>query len=155
MMNDFFVYFKFITIYIFSFFYIGVGISHFISPEIFLIIMPPYLPFPLLLVYVSGFFEILFGLLLLFRRCRLLACVGIIILLLAVFPANIYLYNSDIAREAYGSISKNQAMIRMFFQPCLIIIAYWHSQLNYNITFSYFCSILSAITIVYFSAILF
>jgi uncharacterized membrane protein len=51
--------------------------------------MPAWLPLHLELVYISGFFEILFGLLLFFSRTRRVAGYGIIALLIAVFPANI------------------------------------------------------------------
>ena len=148
-------YIKLTTIIIMSFFYIGVGCAHFIFPKQFLIIMPPYLPYPLGLVYISGFFEIIFGLLLLFKRFRSFAGWGLILLLLAVFPANVYLYNSDIARELYGEISKQDALVRMFFQVPLIIIAYRHTQNNIYKKFSYICVIISIITILYFCSILF
>ena len=62
-----------------------------------------------------------------FKFTRKIASWGIILLLLAVFPANIYLYTSDFARESL-SISKTQALIRMPFQIPLIVIAYWYSQ---------------------------
>ena len=65
---------------------------HFIRPEFYLKIMPPYLPWPLGLVYLSGFFELVFGLLLLVPRFSRLTAWGIIALLIAVFPANVYLY---------------------------------------------------------------
>ena len=123
-------YIKLCIIIIMSVFYIGVGFAHFISPEKFLLIMPPYLPFHLELIYVSGFVEILLGVLLLIKRFRFFAGFGLIVLLIFVFPANIYLYTSDIARDAYGQISKLDALIRMFFQLPLIMIAYWHSQKN-------------------------
>lgn len=51
--------------------------------------MPPWLSRPLFLVYLSGFFEIALGLLLLPLLTRSLAAWGIILLLIAVFPANI------------------------------------------------------------------
>ena len=67
------------------------GSWHFVHPATYLAIMPPALPQPLALVYVSGFFEILGGLGLLLRHTRKLAGWGLLALLLAVFPANIYL----------------------------------------------------------------
>ena len=54
--------------------------------------MPSYLAYQLELVYLSGFFEILFGVLLIFKVTRFYAAWGIILLLIAVFPANIYLF---------------------------------------------------------------
>ncbi len=148
-------YIKLCIIIIMSVFYIGVGFAHFISPEKFLLIMPPYLPFHLELIYVSGFVEILLGVLLLIKRFRFFAGFGLIVLLIFVFPANIYLYTSDIARDAYGQISKLDALIRMFFQLPLIMIAYWHSQKNTSKRISYLYTFLSIITILYFGYILF
>src|SRR5471030_1753516 len=73
-------------------FLVGAGTLHFIRPDFYLKIMPLYLPWPLELVYLSGFIELVLGLLLLVPRCSRWAAWGIIALLIAVFPANIYLY---------------------------------------------------------------
>lgn len=53
--------------------------------------MPPYLPAHYFLIYFSGFLEILFGILLLFPETKTVAIYGLVLLLLAVFPANIYM----------------------------------------------------------------
>ena len=113
---------KLITILIMSIFYIGVGIAHFINPQKFLDIIPPIFPAPLFLVYVSGLFEVLLGSLLIIKRFRFYAGIGLILLLIAVFPANIYLYMDDDVRQLYGSVSKQDALIRMFFQMPLRLI---------------------------------
>ena len=65
---------KSFLIIISSIFYVVVGIKHFIEPEYFLSIVPPYLPYHLELVYISGLFEILFGLLILFPKYRYYGC---------------------------------------------------------------------------------
>ena len=62
--------FKLISIVFMSILYIYIGIKHFLDTNYFLHIMPPYLPFHLPLVYISGFFEVLFGVLLLFENTR-------------------------------------------------------------------------------------
>ena len=67
------------------------GIWHFVHPATYLAIMPPQLPAPLALVYVSGIFEMLGGLGLLSARTRRLAGWGLLALLVAVFPANVYM----------------------------------------------------------------
>ena len=68
------------------------GANHFRSPETYLKIMPPYLPWHRELVLVSGGFEIALGALLLVPHVSWLAAWGLIALLIAIFPANIYLY---------------------------------------------------------------
>lgn len=71
--------------------FVGAGLLHFLRPATYLAIMPPQLPQPLLLVYLSGFFELLGGLGLLWRGSRRLAGWGLLALLVAVFPANVYM----------------------------------------------------------------
>ncbi|KAA6432810.1 DoxX family membrane protein [Dyadobacter flavalbus] len=78
-------------LYIMAFLYIGAGIMHFLRTDTFLKIMPPFLPFPLQLVYISGVCEIVFGTMLFFQVVRPVAAWLIILLLIAVFPANIYM----------------------------------------------------------------
>jgi uncharacterized membrane protein len=70
-------------------FMIAVGVMHFADPTPFVRIVPAYLPLPLALVYVSGFFEILGGVGLLIRPLSRAAAWGLIALYLAVFPANL------------------------------------------------------------------
>ena len=90
--------------------------------------------------------------LLLFNHTRKLAAWGIILLLIAVFPANIYLYVSEAAREML-SISKNQALFRMPFQIPLMIISYWHSKKTQSKELSIICGGLFIPTIIYFITI--
>ena len=72
-------------------FFIVAGIGHFVKPEMYLKIMPPYFPAPSLLVFISGVAEIAGGIGLLIRPLRRAAGWGLIALLIAVFPANIYM----------------------------------------------------------------
>ncbi|WP_426489826.1 DoxX family protein [Hymenobacter sp. 102] len=72
-------------------FFIGAGITHFTNPAGFLRIVPPYLPAPLLLVYLSGAAELAGGLGLLWPATRPWAAWGLLALLVAVFPANVYM----------------------------------------------------------------
>lgn len=70
---------------------VAVGVAHFVRPQPFVDIMPPYLPAHLPLVYLSGLFEVLGGLGLLLERSRRVAAWGLIALYVAVFPANIHM----------------------------------------------------------------
>ncbi len=116
---------KLITIYIMSYFYIQIGIKHFTDPNWFMQIMPPYLSYHLELVYLSGFFEIILGILLIFKKTRYIAGWGLILLLIAVFPANIYLAQTN---GAAMGISPEIAWGRLPIQAIFIGLAYWHSK---------------------------
>ena len=108
-----------------SFFYVYVGIKHFTDPAWFMRIMPPYLPFHKELVYISGVFEIILGLMLLVDKTRYIAGWGLILLLIAVFPANIYLAQTN------GNAMDTTPLIawsRLPFQAIFILIAYWHTR---------------------------
>ena len=118
--------FKLITIYLMSLFYISTGIKHFTNVDWFMKIMPPYLPYHKELVYLSGVFEIILGIMLIFENMRFLAGWGLILLLIAVFPANIYL---AITNGAAMNISPVLAWCRLPFQAVFIAIAYWHSEI--------------------------
>tara|TARA_Y100001968_G_scaffold301724_1_gene314305 strand:- start:185 stop:1177 length:993 start_codon:yes stop_codon:yes gene_type:complete len=121
--------FKYLTILVMGYFYINIGVKHFTDPTWFLQIIPPYLPYHLELVYISGFFEIVLGVLLLFNKTRYIASYCIILLLICVFPANIYLAQTN--GDAMG-ISPLIAWGRLPFQSILIVIAYWHSKIIIN-----------------------
>ena len=140
---------KSITVYSLALLYGVVGVKHFTDLDFFLVIIPPYLPYPELLVYVSGFFEILFGVLLIPAKTRKYASLGLVVLLIAVFPANIYLFNSEIAQNIYG-INRQFALIRLPYQIPLIVIAYWHSKENSSMKFDLIALILFIPTIIYF-----
>jgi len=70
-------------------FFVAAGLGHFIIPSFYLAMMPPWLPAPLLMVQLSGVAEIAGGVGLLIPRVRRLAGIGLVLLLIAVFPANI------------------------------------------------------------------
>ena len=129
-----------------------VGIKHFTNTDFFVTIVPPIINWKKEAVLISGFIELMLGVLLLFNQTRKLAAWGIILLLIAVFPANIYLYVSDIPREMVG-ISKNQALFRFPFQIPLMIIAYWYTKEKHKNQLSIICCVLFIPTIVYFLTI--
>ncbi len=119
---------KNISIIIMSFFYIYVGIQHFIDPSWFVQIMPPYLPFHYEAVYISGFFEIIFGILILVPKTRYVASWGLILLLISVYPANIYLAFNQAPQQAIGISQFFASWIRLPIQFIFIGLAYWHSK---------------------------
>lgn len=103
---------------------VAAGVSHFVSPEIFIRIVPAYLPYPEALVSLSGFFEILGGVGLLIPRLRYVAAWGLVALYLAVFPANV---NMAIHQIPLGDTAPAVWMYwaRLPLQLLLILWAYW------------------------------
>jgi uncharacterized membrane protein len=75
--------------------YIVAGLNHFISPKTYLAIMPPYIPAHEQMVMLSGVAEVVLGVGLLFPATRPLAAWGLVLLLIAVFPANVYMVTSN------------------------------------------------------------
>jgi uncharacterized membrane protein len=81
-------------------FYVFAGALHFLRPGMYLKIMPPYVPWHLAMVLISGACEITGGLALLVPRTRRAAAWGLVILLIAVFPANLYMATNPIEAGA-------------------------------------------------------
>jgi uncharacterized membrane protein len=106
---------------------VGVGILHFARPEGFVRIVPAFLPAPLLLVYLSGFFEIAGGLGLLVTRVHRAAAWGLIALYVAVFPANINMAVHGIQPEG-GHIPAAVMWLRLPFQALFIAAVWWLSR---------------------------
>lgn len=107
--------------YILSFLLISAGVLHFVKPDIFIKIMPSYVPFHLQMVYISGMAEMLCGSLLIFPQTRKLGAYLSIFLFIAVFPANI-----EMARKFYETHHKYfwLTVARLPLQAVLIWWAY-------------------------------
>ena len=120
---------KTILKYIFAAAFILAGINHFLNPQFYLKMMPPVLPAHLFLIYLSGVFEILFGILLLIPRFSRLAAWLIIALLIAVFPANIYMAMNP---QLFPDISQTALYLRLPLQFVLIAWAFWFTRNEKN-----------------------
>ena len=104
--------------------YIFAGLNHFLKPKFYLPMMPPFLPAPMLLIYLSGLAEIGLGAALLVPRLSTLAAWGIIALLIAVFPANVYMLMTG----GLGyNVPYSALVIRLPIQGLLILWAYWYT----------------------------
>jgi uncharacterized membrane protein len=111
--------------YVLGILFILAGINHFFNPGLYLQIMPLYLPWHLFLVYLSGVFEILFGALVLIPRFAPLAAWGIILLLIAIFPANLHM---ALNAKDFAFIPSILLWLRLPFQAVLMAWAYWHTR---------------------------
>ena len=102
--------------------FITAGIIHFVRPDFYVKIMPPYLAWHLELVYISGVAEAVLGIMVLIPKCRWLGAWGLIALLIAVFPANIHMALNP---QEFPGISPVLLWLRLPLQFVLIAWAYW------------------------------
>jgi uncharacterized membrane protein len=103
---------------------VAVGVLHFVRPRFFEQIVPPYLPWPLALVYISGYFEILGGCCIMIPAVRRLAGWGLIALLIAVFPANIHMAVNNVVPEG-ATFTPLQLWLRLPLQLVFIAGVWW------------------------------
>jgi len=103
--------------------FLAAGTTHFLFPEAFVPIVPPLVPWPRAAVYASGVAELLLGIGLLARRLYRLAALGICLLLLAVFPANVHHWLSG-----FPPAPPWYHPIRLPLQGVLFAWAFWLSR---------------------------
>jgi uncharacterized membrane protein len=106
-------------------FFLFAGIMHFKKPKFFLRIIPPILPFKEALNYISGAAEIIFAIMLVIPATTILAAWGIIALLIAVFPANVY---HLMAKGAGMKVPIWALWLRLPMQGLLIYWAYQYTM---------------------------
>lgn len=113
---------KRIALFLLALFFVVAGVNHFLNPDFYLAMMPPYLPAHGALVFWSGVFEILGGVAVLIPGTRALAGWGLILLLLAVYPANLHM---ALHPEQFPDVSQGALYARLPFQFLFIAWAYW------------------------------
>ena len=111
-------------LFIFTWFFVG-GVMHFAQPDVFLRIVPPIIPYPLAAVYISGAFEMLGAFGLGIQSTRSYAGWGLILLTIAVTPANIYMLQHA---ELFSEVPQWALMARLPFQMVLIWLIWWCSR---------------------------
>jgi uncharacterized membrane protein len=119
---------KTVLLWVLSGFLMFAGFSHLLSPDFFVRIIPPKLPNPEWLNVISGLAEIVLGVFLLEPRTRLYAAWGVIALLVAVFPANIYAAQANVGAEGPGTGPGALAYVRLPFQALFIVWAWWYTR---------------------------
>lgn len=103
---------------------VAVGVLHFVRPSGFVKIVPPWLPAPLALVLISGFFEVLGGVGLLVKRVQRAAAWGLVALYVAVFPANIHMAVNAVQPDGVD-LPAWAAWARLPFQIVFVAWAIW------------------------------
>jgi uncharacterized membrane protein len=116
---------KVIVRVLFAAFFIIAGVTHFTNRDFFTSIVPPYLPWPVMLVYVSGVAEIVLGVMLMVPATTRIAAWGLIALLIAVFPANIHMAMNP---HLYPGTPMAALLIRLPVQGVMVAVAYWFTR---------------------------
>lgn len=111
-------------LYLMAFLYILAGINHFRKPGMYIRIIPPFFKNPKLINNLSGATEIILGILLLLPFTKNFAAWGIIALLIAIFPANVYMYQNE---RASFNLPKWILFARLPLQIVLIFWAYHYT----------------------------
>jgi uncharacterized membrane protein len=114
---------RLVALILLGLFFIAAGLNHFVHPEFYVRMVPPRLPAPALLVQISGVCEIAGGIGALIPRTRRIAGLGLIALLVAVFPANLQMAQHP---ELYRDIGSASAFyIRLPLQAVGIAWVWW------------------------------
>jgi uncharacterized membrane protein len=119
--------FKQVSLWVMALFYVVAGINHFRDPGFYLQMMPPYIPWHKTVIAISGVAEIALGVALLIPRCSRWAAWGVIALLIAVYPANVYMWTADVHIDGQAVPPLFHA-IRLPAQALLILWAYWYTR---------------------------
>ena len=111
--------------------FIGGGVTHFTMPDFFVSIVPPWVPWPLAAVYVSGAFEIVLALIIIWPVTRSLAGWGLIALTLAVTPANVHMWLNP---DQFPDVSETMLSVRLVTQVILLVLIWWSTRMLEPIT---------------------
>lgn len=115
-----------LRVWLITLFFLLGGAAHFLITERFVSIMPSYLPWPRELVLISGVFELLGSVGVLFVFTRRWAGFGLVLLCLAVFPANL---NMALNAERFSDIPAWVLYLRLPLQTLIILHIVWATEL--------------------------
>lgn len=96
------------------------GIQHFIKPEFYIPFVPEFLPFTMTIIYISGFVEIVVGVLVFIKKYEIIGAWGIFLLMLLFLPIHIW----DVFSETPAIGSQKAAFIRLPIQFLLIAVSW-------------------------------
>ncbi|AQL41421.1 hypothetical protein BV210_01245 [Halorientalis sp. IM1011] len=117
-------------VYVMGSVYVIAGVGHFLVPDLFAQIVPPQLPAATALVYLSGIAEIGLGIGVMVPRTRRVAAWGLVALLLAVFPANVYMATSGVVIQGAPPAIADPGVgrwVRLPLQVVLVVWAWWYT----------------------------
>ncbi|WP_426753428.1 DoxX family protein [Myxococcus sp. Y35] len=110
--------------YVLALLMVGAGLNHFRVPQMYQRTMPPYLPWHGPAVFWSGVAEVLLGVGLVIPQTSRLAAWGLMVLFIAVLPANLYMAQHP---ERFRKIHPALLWLRLPLQGVLILWAWWYT----------------------------
>lgn len=120
---------KNISLILMTVFYLVAGINHFLHPDNYYVLIPPYLPFHQFINMASGACEIIFGGLLISSSSRKAGAYGIVALLILFIPAHIYMIQKGGCMSVQMCVPAWLAWVRLFpLQFILIAWARWYAK---------------------------
>jgi uncharacterized membrane protein len=120
---------KKVLIYGMGYFYLFAGINHFVTPDFYLPLIPPFFTKPELINILSGVAEILLGLGVLYLPTRKRAAWGIFGLLICFIPSHVYFIQVGACIEGGLCVPEWMGWLRLlFFHPVLLYWAFWVSK---------------------------
>ena len=120
-------YFRYAGLLVVFAWFMGGGIGHFTMTDFFVSIVPPWVPWPLAAVYVSGVFEIALAVAILVPAIRPMAGWGLVALTLAVTPANVHMW---LHPELFPDVEETFLTVRLVVQVFLLWLIWWSTRLD-------------------------
>lgn len=111
--------------FVFLWFLVG-GVAHFVATETEVRLVPPYIPWPLAAVWVSGVFELLGAAGLLLQATRRAAGIGLFALTICVTPVHIYMLQQP---ELFG-VPYWALVLRLPLQVALLVLIAWSTDIS-------------------------
>ena len=109
-----------------SYFYLAAGVNHFIAPDFYLPLIPPFFSQPELINTLAGIAEILLGLGILYFPTRKRASLGVVILLVAFIPSHVYFIQIGSCVEGGLCVPELVGWLRLLIiHPVLIFWSIW------------------------------
>lgn len=114
--------------WIIALFFVAAGLNHFRTSELYLGMMPAWVPAPTIVNAIVGLAEMAGGLALLFAPTRRLAGWGLIVLLIAIFPANVHA--APLGRMPGWDVSPLVLWLRLPLQAVFIAWVWWTAAMR-------------------------
>lgn len=112
-------------------FFVFAGLNHFLSPDFYYPLIPPYLPFPKVINVLAGILEVMFGLALLWKKVRNDAAYALIVLLILFIPSHVYFIQLGGCVENGLCVPAWVAWLRLIIIHPLLMVWVWRHRKGY------------------------